>query len=145
VRKVGSTCKSQVSANPIEFTHARRVSGRACVGRPQLEQNVLLTADEQNSAYPTLYARGTLDRPTFAEITEVSPPEPTWATTSLSADASVLRIDAPALPAHAEIRVAGSARLWQIAGNEASLVIPRVDGESELELTIVCSLRETQS
>ncbi|HEY7206749.1 MAG TPA: hypothetical protein VH416_00800 [Gaiellaceae bacterium] len=116
----------------------RVVCNRAPAGRSELEQLVLLTSEQPEPPLPVLRFRGTLDRPAFAEITEVSPPQPTGAVTSLRADGPTLRIEARELPAVAEVHAAGGS--WELADGAAALVF---EGARELELRIVCSLRET--
>lgn len=119
------------------------VSCRAPAGRRELEQRLLLTVDAPHPSAPVLRFRGMLDRPAFAEITEVSPLAPTGAETTLAARGDTLQISANTLPALAEIRVAGSSRSWQIAADGATLVLGAGHGsERELEVLIRCSLCE---
>jgi hypothetical protein len=124
----------------------RRVSTRAPTGRSELEQEVLLTANEPRPPVPVIRFRGTLDRPPFAEITELDPLPPTGARTELRAQGQTLRSEAPMLPACAEIRVTGSSHTWEIAASEARLEIAGGDpAATRLELSIVCTLLETES
>jgi hypothetical protein len=114
----------------------RTVSAHAPAGRRELEQVVLLTPDRRAAAPPLLLFHGRLDRPAFAEITEVSPLPPLDTTTTLSAAGRSLRIEAPGLPASAEVRVSGGGPAWEIADNGARLAL----GDVELEVRITCSL-----
>jgi hypothetical protein len=120
-----------------------QVHNRAPAGLREIEQRVQLTPAEPNPSRPVLHFQGTLDRPPFAEITEVSPPLPTGAATCLRTDAGTLWIDAGDLPALAEVRAPGSSRSWELADDAARLVVDGADaGASDLEVLIVCSLRE---
>jgi hypothetical protein len=86
-------------------------------------------------------ARGRLDAHPLAEITEVDPPSPTGAVTHRRAAGERLWLDAPALPARAEIRVTvagGRPGRWEAADGEARLAIEATGGE--LELVIDCAL-----
>lgn len=121
----------------------RQVTNHAPDGRPELEQRVRLTADEPSPSTPILRFRGTLDRPAFAEITEVSPLPPTGAVTNLRAERATLEVEAHALPARAEVRVEGTSSSWSVAGCAAHLVVGDRAGP-ELDLLIVCSLSETR-
>jgi len=120
----------------------RSISTSARPGRHTLEQRVRLAAAKPGAAQPVLRFRGSLDRPPFAEITEVSPLPPTGATTELRSLEQILRIEAPALAAVAEIRVAGTARAWEIAAGQAHLDLGDAPDGPKLELTIACSLVE---
>jgi hypothetical protein len=124
----------------------RTVSVAAVAGQPAIEQRQTLTAEVPNPLPPILSFRGTIDRPALAEITETNPPQPTGATTHLRAVAQTLQIDAPELPARAEIHVAAIESGWELIGGDARLVLkPDAAGVSELTVLIRCSLsgRET--
>jgi hypothetical protein len=122
----------------------RQARTSAPAGGRELEQRWRLTAEQSNPSHPVLHFQGTLDRPAFAEITEVSPPPPTEATTSLRADAHTLWIDACDLPAIGTIRVTGSSCSWEVTRNTASLVIDRGEpATAGVDVVIVCSLSET--
>lgn len=77
-------------------------------------------ADEHTSP-ARLRFRGRLDRPALAEITELDPPRPTGAITSLHAEGSrlVVRSTLPAAMA-----IDAGAGEWAVDGDEASLEIP---------------------
>jgi hypothetical protein len=124
----------------------RQASNRAPTGQRAIEQRLLLTANQPGMPPPVLRFRGALDRPPFAEITEVSPLPPTRATANLTALGPMLRIEASILPAVAEVRVDGSSATWELADDGARLVIEGdPPGVLQLELLITCSLREAQS
>jgi hypothetical protein len=124
----------------------RQVHADAPAGRNELEQRWRLTAEEHDPPHPVLHFRGTLDRPAFAEITEVSPPPPTGATTSLHAETRMLRVQARDLPALATIRVTGSSLAWKVAGGAASLVVDRHEPTGAgLDVLVVCSLSESEA
>lgn len=72
-----------------------------------------------------------LDRPPLAEITEVDPPGPTGAVTSVRGDGAVLHVEAPVLPARASIEVTGDAGPWRVedaGAAELSVDATRPDG-----------------
>ncbi|MGQ0608295.1 MAG: glycoside hydrolase family 125 protein [Chloroflexota bacterium] len=65
-----------------------------------------------------IVARGRIDRPALAEITELDPPTPTGAATALAAEDGTLRWDAPELPAVAVVAMIGCRVNWQsVDGN----------------------------
>lgn len=65
-----------------------------------------------------IVARGRIDRPALAEITELDPPSPTGARTTLSADQATVRWDARDLPAAATVSLRGCQVAWrQVAGD----------------------------
>jgi hypothetical protein len=121
----------------------RRVWNRAPSDQRELEQRWRLTVSAPNAQHPVLHFEGSLDRPAFAEITEVTPLPPTGATTNLHAETRTLRIDAPNLPARAEIHVEGSSCSWEIANGAAHLVIDGRERATSVQVLITCSLRET--
>jgi len=87
---------------------------------------------------------GRIERPSFAEITEVSPLPPLPCRVSTTADGTVLHLTEPALPAVARVRVTvtgGATSGWRTAADTARLPIswdPR-QGPT-LELTMTCAL-----
>lgn len=91
-----------------------------------------------------LVVSGRIERPPFAEITEVSPLPPLPCRTSTTAEGTVLHVTEPALPAVARVRVTvagGVTSGWQVDADMARLPIlwdPRQ--EPTLELTVACAL-----
>ena len=91
-----------------------------------------------------LVASARLQRPAFAEITEVSPLPPPPSAASATARGTVLQLHDRALPAAARLDVAvagGSAEGWRLEAGAARLPIawdPR--REPTLELTVTCTL-----
>lgn len=122
----------------------RNLSTSAPVGEHTVLQRVDLARERPGAANPVLRFRGNLDRPPFAEITEVNPLPPTRATTELYGLGQTLRIEAPALPAIAEIRVAGSACTWHLTADRALLTLGDARPGRALEISIACSLIEAQ-
>jgi uncharacterized protein len=87
---------------------------------------------------------GRIERPSFAEVTEVSPLPPLPSHTSTTADGTVLRMAAPALPAVARVTVTlagGTTPGWRVEAGAARLPI-RWDPSRDptLELTVACAL-----
>jgi uncharacterized protein len=91
-----------------------------------------------------LLVSGRIERPPFAEITEVDPLPPLPCRTSTTAEGTVLHVTEPALPAVARVRVTVSGGVtsgWQVDADTARLPIswdPRQ--EPTLELTVTCAL-----
>ena len=91
-----------------------------------------------------LVVPGRIERPPFAEITEVNPLPPLPSRASTTAEGTVLHVTEPVLPAVARVRVTVSGGVtsgWQIDATIARLPIswdPRQ--EPTLELTITCAL-----
>ena len=91
-----------------------------------------------------LVVSGRLQRPSFAEITEVSPLPPLPCRTSVAAEGTALHLTEPTLPAAAWLRVAvtgGTAGGWRIEAGAARLPIswdPR--REPTLEVEVTCAL-----
>ncbi|HEX7172152.1 MAG TPA: glycoside hydrolase family 125 protein [Candidatus Limnocylindria bacterium] len=80
--------------------------------------------------------RGRLDRPSLAEITELNPPSPTGATTTLEPADGTVTVSAPALPATVVVTVRGAPIDWARVGGElVGTVGP--EGRDPLELEIV--------
>ncbi|MCA1570321.1 MAG: glycoside hydrolase family 125 protein [Chloroflexi bacterium] len=65
-----------------------------------------------------IVARGRIDRPALAEITELDPPEPTGAVTNLAPADAAMRWDAPMLPADAAVSVFGCRVAWRSVGSD---------------------------
>jgi hypothetical protein len=95
-----------------------RIEVEARAGANILRQRWRLEAT--GNARPTivLCLRGRLDRPALAEITELDPPLPTGARTTLRASRSVAHLRAPALPASATIRVSGHDSRWEAGADD---------------------------
>jgi hypothetical protein len=113
----------------------------AVAGEPAVEQRHSLVAAEDQTAQLTLIARGRLDRPPLAEITEVSPLAPTRAVTILRPEGMRLRLSAPALAIAATIDVAAgsvTSGQWNLAGAGAAELDLRWTGR--LELVVRCTL-----
>ena len=80
--------------------------------------------------------RGRLDRPSLAEITELNPPSPTGATTTLEPADGAVTVSAPALPATQVVTVRGAPIDWARVGGELVGTV-RPMGRDPLELEIV--------
>lgn len=119
------------------------ITACASATEPCIEQRHLIAGLDGRVV---LRFHGRLDAHPLPEITDIDPPPPTRARTRLRADGSRLLVDAPALPARAElsVRVDGGASLgWAIADADARLVVSPARGHpSALELVVACSLRE---
>lgn len=113
-------------------------------GARSLAQSVTIRRTERGSGLSLvkLRFRGRLDRPALAEITEVDPPLPTGATTTLVADGPRLRIRARELPAAATVDVTAAEQhaQWRVRGGEAEVVIPWPEQDAELAVNIVVEL-----
>jgi hypothetical protein len=85
-----------------------------------------------------------LQRPPFAEITEVSPLPPLPSLASTTAAGTALRLHEPALPAEARVDVAvagGATDGWRVDADAARLPIAWDPGrEATLEVTVTCAL-----
>lgn len=64
-----------------------------------------------------IVARGRIDRPALAEITELDPPAPTGAHTTFAADGRTVRWEARDLPGTAVVSVSGCRVDWQRVGD----------------------------
>jgi len=71
------------------------------------------------NARPLVRVTGRLDRPPLAEITEIDPPGPTGATTTMRAEGSRLVVRSAELPALATVEVTNGH--WSVGGTEAAL------------------------
>ena len=91
-----------------------------------------------------LVVSGRIERPPFAEITEVSPLPPLPSRSSTTAEGTVLHVIEPSLPAVAWLRVAisgGTTGGWRVDADAARLAIswdPR--REPTLEVEVTCAL-----
>jgi hypothetical protein len=91
-----------------------------------------------------LVVSGRIERPPFAEITEVSPLPPLPSRSSMTAEGTVLHVMEPSLPAVAWLRVAisgGTTGGWRVDADAARLAIswdPR--REPALEVEVTCAL-----
>jgi hypothetical protein len=117
----------------------------APAGARAIEQRRKLVARRGDARAPIVRFRGRIDRPAFAEITETDPPRPTGATTTLRAAGSALHLDAPGLPAHAEIDVAPPSSAWELSADGACIALDPSEAATAraLDVTIRCSLAET--
>jgi uncharacterized protein len=92
----------------------------------------------------TLVVSGRIERPSFAEVTEVSPLPPLPSPASITTEGTVLRMAAPALPAVARVWVSlagGTTPGWRVEADAARLPIRWEPGrDSTLELTVTCAL-----
>jgi len=71
------------------------------------------------SLRPLVRVTGRIDRPPLAEITEIDPPGPTGATTTMRAEGSRLVVQSAELPALATVEV--TTGRWSVQGTEAAL------------------------
>jgi hypothetical protein len=117
----------------------------AAAGRPAVVQRHRWRAGgDPRPRRLALVVSGRIERPPFAEITEVSPLPPLPSPTSATAEGTVLRLAAPALPAVALVAVTlagGTTPGWRVGPGGARLPI-RWDParDPSLELTVTCAL-----
>lgn len=76
--------------------------------------------------------RGALDRPALAEITELDPPRPTGAVTTLRSDGATATLEADALPARVVVEL--SRGTWRIEDGQATAEVDA--GSVELRVTL---------
>jgi uncharacterized protein len=99
----------------------------AAAGQPAvLQRHVLRAGPDRRPRRLTLVVSGRLERPPFAEITEVSPLPPVPGQTRTTADGADLRLARPDLPAVACLRVAlsgGTTTGWRVDDGAARLPI----------------------
>jgi uncharacterized protein len=117
----------------------------AAADRPVVVQrHVLRAGPDRRPRRLTLVVSGRLERPPFAEITEVSPLPPAPGQTSTTTDGANLRLVQPELPAVAYLWVAlsgGTTTGWRVDAGTARLPIswdPRQD--PACVLTVTCAL-----
>jgi uncharacterized protein len=117
----------------------------AAAGRPAVTQRHIWRAGpDRRPRRLELVASGRVERPAFAEITEVSPLPRLPSRASTAAAGTVLDLVERALPAAARVEVAvagGLAEGWRVDADAARLPIswdPR--REPTLELTVTCAL-----
>ena len=106
----------------------------AAAGQPAVVQrHVLRAGPDRRPRRLTLVVSGRLERPPFAEITEVTPPPPVPGRTSTTTDGTTLRLAQPELPAAACLWVTlsgGTTTGWRVDAGTARLPIswdPRQD------------------
>jgi uncharacterized protein len=117
----------------------------AATGHPAVTQRHVLSAGpDRRPRRLVLVASGRLQRPPFAEITEVSPLPPLPSLASAAAHGTVLRLRDRALPAAARLDVAvagGATGGWRVDADAARLPISWDPGrEPTLEITVTCAL-----
>ena len=117
----------------------------AAAGHPAVTQrHVLRAGPDRRSRLLVLVASGRLQRPPFAEITEVSPLPSLPSVASTTAQGTVLRLRDRALPAAARLDVAvagGATEGWRVDADAARLPISWDPGrEPTLEITVTCAL-----
>jgi hypothetical protein len=124
---------------------SHRAEAWAAAGRPAVTQRHLWRAGpDLRPRRLVLVASARLQRPSFAEITEVSPLPPPPSAASTTAEGTVLHLRDRALPAAARVEVAvtgGTTEGWRVDAGAARLPIawdPR--RESTLELTLTWAL-----
>ncbi|MGH2384033.1 MAG: hypothetical protein ACRDGB_03135, partial [Candidatus Limnocylindria bacterium] len=115
--------------------------GRAVEVEAELEASVVPQHRRLREGYGTsvrLVARGRIDRPALAEITEVDPPVPTGAATALTAEDGALRWDAPDLPATGAVSIIGCRVIWQVVDGDlvGEVTWPDEAGSFTLEATL---------
>jgi hypothetical protein len=122
-----------------------RAEAWAAAGRPAVTQRHLWRAGpDLRPRRVVLVASARLQRPSFAEITEVSPLPPLPSAASTSARGTVLRLRDRALPAAARVEVAvagGTTEGWRVDADTARLSISWDPGrDPTLEVTVTCVL-----
>jgi hypothetical protein len=120
--------------------HERRpgheIAARARRDEPCIEQRHRLAG----AGRIVLRFHGRLDAHPLPEITDIDPLPPTGARTRLVAAGDRLRVEAPVLPACAEVSVVGgSSKGWVVDDDTAELVVTWTAG---LELVVTCRLGE---
>ena len=112
-------------------------------GRSIVQHHVLRSTGAKHPPLIVLTARGRLDRPALAEITEVEPVEPTGARTARSAEGERLELVAAELPAAATIDIRTDSRAdWTLEprSDVARLMLAWPAGEAELRFEISCTI-----
>jgi uncharacterized protein len=117
----------------------------AAVGAPAVTQRHAWRAgSDRRPRRLALVASARLQRPSFAEITEVSPLPPLPSVASTTAQGTVLQLRDRALPAAARVDVAvagGTTEGWRVDADAARLPIAWDPGEEPtLEITVTCAL-----
>jgi len=132
----------QIECRYVGWTH--RCTTRPKVGgRSIVQHHVLRSSGANHPPVIVLTARGRLDRPALAEITEVEPPQPTGARTVRSTDGGRLRLVAAELPVAATIDVrtdSGAGWALESDSNVAQLMLSWPAGEAELGFEISCAI-----
>lgn len=113
------------------------VSARAVAEGEAIVLRWELTGPAPSSGLQLRFA-GRLDRPALAEVTEISPPQPTGAVTRLAADGRRLTVSAPALPATAVLE--SDAGMWAVEGEGARLPIPWPADTASRAVSLRCTL-----
>jgi hypothetical protein len=126
-------------------TGSRQVEAWAAAGHPAVTQRHVVSAGpDRRPRRLVLVVAGRLQRPSFAEITEVSPLPPLPPAASTTVQGTVLRLHDRALPAVARLEVAvagGAAEGWRVDADAARLPIAWDPGrEPTLEITVTCAL-----
>jgi hypothetical protein len=122
-----------------------RAEAWAAAGRPAVTQrHVWRAGPDRRPRRLVLVASARLQRPPFAEITEVSPLPPLPSLASTTAQGTVLDLRDRALPAAARLEVVvagGDAEGWRVDADAARLPIAWDPGrEPTLEVTVTCAL-----
>ena len=117
----------------------------AAVGRPAVTQrHVWRAGPDRRPRQLVLVASARLQRPSFAEITEVSPLPRPPSRAAVAAEGTVLRLVEHALPAAVRVEVAvagGAAQGWRVDTGVARLPIAWDPGrEPTLEVAVTCAL-----
>ena len=104
-----------LAADPSDPAHPRWIGAGVAA---EVEADPDTSVIRQHWAMPAvagvrIVLRGWIDRPALAEITELDPPDPTGAVTTLTIDGETARWDAPGLPAAAAVSVHGARVAWQ--------------------------------
>lgn len=115
---------------------ARGIEVEAVASAATLRQRWRLTAAAGRDL--RLSARGRLDRPALAEVTEIDPPPATGARTDVRPRGRRLTLEAPELGARATISVAGAAGTWRMGG--AGAVLDVAIGPDGVQLETVLRL-----
>ena len=129
----------------VDRSGSHQAEAWADAGRPAVTQrHVLGAGPTRRPRRLVLVASGRLQRPPFAEITEVSPLPPLPLLASTTARGTVLRLHDRGLPAVARLDVAvagGATEGWQVDADAARLAISWDPGRAPaLEITVTCTL-----
>jgi uncharacterized protein len=129
----------------VDRSGTHQAEAWAAVDQPAVLQRHLLRAGpDRRPRRLTLVASGRLERPPFAEITEVSPLRPGPSHTATFADGTVLRVLEPDLPAVMCLRVTlsgGTTTGWRVDADAARLPVSwDPQQEPTLVLTVTCAL-----
>ena len=120
--------------------HGIDVRARASADGAAIEQRwAIRRFPSRSQPAVTVRVRGTVDRPALAEITELDPPTPTGARTTMRASGSTVSFDAPVLPAQAAVEIVGADVQWLEREGEVRGTVAWPE-EGDLAFTVAVSL-----